>query len=81
MRFGFLHQPAAYGALLLIAGVAAIWMLRNQKTLWMLAGMLMLDAVGLLVGMSGWLLANGAHAVLCGLTLPGMMMAICLKQE
>ena len=81
LRWGNLNHPAAYGALLLIAGVAAIWMLRNQKTLWLLAGMLMLDAIGLLAGMSSWGLAHGLHAVLCSLTLPGLMMAICLDRK
>lgn len=81
LRWGFLGNPAIYGALLLIAGVAAIWMLRNQKTLWLLAGMLMLDAIGLLAGMSSWGLAHGLHAVLCSLTLPGLMMAICMDRK
>lgn len=79
-RWGALHMPALYGALLLTAGVAAIWLLRNQKTLWLLAVMLVLDAGGLIAGMSGWLLSDGIHAVLCSVTLPGMMMALCGRE-
>lgn len=81
MRWAFLSNPAVYGILLLIAGLTAIWKLRNQKTLWLLAGMLVLDAVGLVVGMGNWLLSYGVHAVLCSLTLPGLLMSICLAKN
>ena len=80
-RWGFLSMPAAYGALILLAGVLAIWLMRNQKNLWLLVAMLVADAAGLVISMRGMVLSAGLHALLCSVTLPGMVMALCLRTE
>lgn len=81
LRWFALDQPEIYGAAMLIAGVGAIWLLRNNKALWLLAGMLALDAVGLSLSLGGGELAGYAHALLCSLTLPGMLIALCSREN
>ena len=81
LRWFALDQPEIYGAAMLIAGVGAIWLLRNNKALWLLAGMLALDAVGLSLSLGGGELAGYAHALLCSLTLPGMLIALCSQEN
>ena len=78
-RWFCLRQPALYGMLLVVAGVAAIWLMRNRKTLWLLAAMLLVDAGGLLAAMSGGEMLTLLHAFLCSFTLPGMTIALCEK--
>ena len=78
-RWFCLRQPALYGLLMLAAGVAAIWLLRSRRTLWLLAAMLVVDALGLLAAMSGGEMLLLLHAFACSATLPGMMIALCEK--
>lgn len=80
-RWAFLEFPVVYGALVVLAGIMAVWLMRNHKALGLLVIMLALDAIGLIVGMSEMLLAEGIHALLCSVTLPGMMLALCNVQE
>ncbi len=80
-RWACLNHTALYGLLMLCAALGAIWFLRNQKSLWLLVGMIGLDAAGLLASMCGGVLLQGSHAALCSLTLPGMLWALCSRQD
>ena len=78
-RWFCFERPALYGVLLLTAGLAAIWLLRNRRTLWLLAAMLVVDAGGLLAAMGGGEMMTLLHAFVCSFTLPGLMIALCEK--
>lgn len=80
-RWFCLKQPFLYGLLILIAGVVAIWLLRNKRSLWLLAAMLMLDAIGLAWSLGGGEMAGYFHTLMCSFTLPGMLIALCTQED
>ncbi len=80
-RWFALGQTAWYGLLILVPALGAIWLLRNQKSLCLLVGMIGLDALGLLLSMQKIALGDGVHAAVCSLTLVGMLWALYLRRD
>lgn len=85
LRWGLMKNAALYASVLLIAGIALVWIVReNRKAiLWILTALL-LDGFGLIAAVAGWPveeLALGIHAALCSLTLPMNVWALCISRE
>lgn len=74
VRWAALDRPVLYAALLLSAGVAGLWLVREnrQALLWLMAALL-LDGAGLMAAVTEWpfqMAAQGIHAAVCSATLP-----------
>lgn len=86
LRWSSLRQPGMYAALLLIAGVAAVWLVRGRRrALALLALGIGLDGIGLLCALTRWPVSNGfaiqIHTVLCSLTLVIGLLALMQENE
>lgn len=83
-RWASLQQAAGYALLMLMAGFATLWVVRNnRKSLILLAVSVMIDGLGLMLALLGWPLATAAqaiHALLCSLTLPAVLMCLCMEE-
>jgi len=86
LRWLFVERHAVYAVLFLCAGAAALWLARNQKTA--LAGVLrviLLDGVGLLAAVMQWpfslQIAIWLHALICSITLPAGVLALCAENQ
>lgn len=84
-RWWVLGKHGLYAALLLVAGMMALWLSReNRKALAWVCATLLLDGLGLLSAITGLPLetvAAGIHAALCSLTLPMGVWALCISRK
>lgn len=81
-RWAVLEIHPVYAVLLLTAGIAALWLKRDQRRalLWLTMALL-LDGLGLLAAITQWpvstAVGSGLHALLCSLTLPMGVYGLC----
>ena len=81
LRWACLELPWAYGALMLLAGVGGVWLLRHSRSLGVFAAMLAADAAGLAAGLQGGTFAALTHALLCSFTWTGYLMALYWRRN
>jgi len=86
MRWFCLTRDALYAALMVMAGITAIWLVRKQpRWLILLSLSLLLDGLGLTLVIMQWPMAEtlgvGLHAAFCSLTLPLSVLALCCTKE
>ena len=85
-RWTFLKLPGVYALVLLISGILAVWMARqNPKALLTLAFAVLLDGLGLALALTGWPVSAGfaaaIHTALCSAALPVGMLALTHNVE
>lgn len=82
-RWLCLSQPVGYAVMMVAAGVSTLWLIRDRrKAIGLLAMVIAVDGAGLMMALAGWpvsaSLALGMHALLCSITVPVVLMILCM---
>ncbi len=83
-RWTVLENHLLYAGALLVSGVVAVWLKRNSRgAICWLAIVSLLDGIGLMTAIcsDSSVISAGMHALLCSMTLPMGVYALCMSDE
>ncbi len=83
-RWAVLEEHLLYAGIMLVSGITAIWLKRNGRiAICWLAAAVVMDGFGLMTAtfLQSAVIGAALHALLCSITLPMDVYALCLSDE